>query len=207
MRCNSSKLLIVFGGWGSDGNILRAVIKPHRRGCDIMACYNYTDLEFDHSVLKEYEEIEVVGWSFGVWIASQIMVGVENISASTAINGTHYPIDNLRGIPTEIFDATLSNFSAATLSKFRRRMCGSSQGVKSFLDLQPLRSVESLQLELAALRNFVLYEPQKKSIKWHRAIVGTKDMIIPTENQLRAWRDTDTEIIQIEEPHFYIFNI
>lgn len=59
-----------------------------------MLCYDYRTLEFDASLLKEYREINVIGWSMGVWAATQVMGKLQEtdtalvIKNSIAINGT-----------------------------------------------------------------------------------------------------------------------
>ncbi len=195
----SDRLLILFAGWGSDQNIFGNFQKD---GYDTLICFDYNDLSFDYSAVEGYGHIEVIGWSFGVWVASQIAENID-VAHSVAINGTPHPIDDNYGIPEAIFEGTLSTFSASTLSKFRRRMCGSSSGVREFLALEPCRSIESLHSELSALKSAYL-ESKKSKFKWSRAVVGLQDMIVPTANQLRYWSENSIEIVEVDEPHFSV---
>ena len=114
------RLLLFFAGWGADETPFKAY-RP--AGSDLMICYDYRTLDFDQSGLNEYQEINVIGWSMGVWVASQVLPHLAlPIASSTAINGTPYPIDEYRGIPPAIFRGTLDGLTGTSLHKFLRRM-------------------------------------------------------------------------------------
>jgi hypothetical protein len=122
-----------------------------------MVCYDYSDASFDASLIAEYDEVDVVGWSMGVWMAARSLslAGIA-VKSAIAINGTMFPVDAERGIAPEIFHGTLDGLSDATLMKFRRRMCGGAAGYKSFMETAPQRSLESLRTELDVIGK--LYE-------------------------------------------------
>ncbi len=170
-------------------------------GKDYLLCYDYRELSFDEDNLKGYESIEVVAWSFGVWVASQIIPQIKdnhNFTLLTAINGTMTTVHDTMGIPTQIFEGTLSGFSPQNLSKFRHRMCGGTSGVKEFLELAPRREPEELREELEALK---ISESRPGNMHWDRVIISLEDKIIPTQNQQNAWAEHDY-VIEIEAPHF-----
>ena len=112
--------------------------------------------EFDASLLKEYREINVIGWSMGVWAATQVMGKLQEtdtalvIKNSIAINGTPYPIDDTYGIPTAIYHGTLEGLTGPSLHKFLRRMCFNGEAFKEFLNITPRRPLEELK-EVASL--------------------------------------------------------
>ena len=65
-----------------------------------MVCYDYRTLDFDASGLEEYREINLIGWSMGVWAASQTVPQLSSpgtsgegihMANSIAINGTPTP--------------------------------------------------------------------------------------------------------------------
>lgn len=183
-QSGAKTLRIFFAGWGSDEKLFGKIPSGD---FDLLLCYDYRTLDFNYSLITDYERIEVYGWSFGVWVAEVTMSG-RKVDFSRAINGTAEPISDENGIPVAIFEGTLSTFSPQTLSKFRRRMCGTSDGVKAFLALEPRRSVEELREELAKLQEFV-NKISKKGFTWDEAVVGLNDNIIPTANQLNFWKD------------------
>ena len=64
------RLLLFFAGWGAD----KTPFKDYQPAdSDYMLCYDYRTLDFDASLLKGYKEINVIGWSMGVWAASRVM--------------------------------------------------------------------------------------------------------------------------------------
>lgn len=195
-RDNCKILRIFFAGWGGDSNLFG---RRAPKGVDFMLCYDYRDMGFDYSLLEGYEAVEVVAWSFGVWVASQTMGGVE-LSSATAICGTEYPIDDLRGIPEAIFEGTLRSFSPQGLVKFRRRMCGGSEGVREFLALEPFCTLEELRDELSEL-GLAVRSRGAKNLEWTRVVIASSDNIVPTGNQYYAWGEHKNVIVE-ESAHY-----
>lgn len=198
IRGHGDKLLLFFAGWGGDTNLFR-YYRP-AAGCDFLLCYDYRSLVFDATLLDDYREIRLVAWSMGVWAAAQVLAGLSlPFVERTAINGTPTPIDDDCGIPTAIFRGTLDMFSPVTLMKFRRRMCGSTDGVKAFLSHEPCRSLEELREELACIYRTVItcsYRP----FTWNKAVIGSRDKIFPLQNQLAAWQGTPVQLL--DEEHY-----
>lgn len=198
-RNNHPRLCLLFAGWGMDEH----PFAHHRPAdADLMVCYDYRTLDFDESQLKAYQEIHLVGWSMGVWAASQVMQHTSlPITRSTAINGTPSPIDPQRGIAPAIFTATLQGLNEATLQKFRLRMCGTATAYKAFMEVAPQRSIEELREELATIgQQSQTLTPAR--FVWQEARIGNADRIFLPENQQRAWQETTTVITHTEEPHY-----
>ena len=192
-------LLLFFAGWGADETPFKAY-RP--AGSDLMICYDYRTLDFDQSGLNEYQEINVIGWSMGVWVASQVLPHLAlPIASSTAINGTPYPIDEYRGIPPAIFRGTLDGLTGTSLHKFLRRMCADGAAFKAFLQVTPRRPLEELCEELAKIEEMYQALPPS-TFHWQQAVIGSNDRIIPPANQLQAWKETDTAIRQTEDAHY-----
>ena len=147
---SSRTLTLLFGGWGS-GVELFADCCP--KDSDLMLCYDYHDLDFDRTVLKAYASIRVVAWSMGVWAASRLFSGGTfeglPVESATAFGGTVELADDRFGIPSAIFEATVSGMSPVALKKFRRRMCGAF--LAHFESHIPGRCFEDLDGELKAV--------------------------------------------------------
>jgi biotin synthesis protein BioG len=199
------RLLLFFAGWGMDGAPF-AAYRP--AGRDFMVCYDYSDASFDASLIAGYDEVDVVGWSMGVWMAARSLslAGIA-VKSAIAINGTMFPVDAERGIAPEIFHGTLDGISDATLMKFRRRMCGGAAGYKSFMETAPQRSLESLRTELDVIGK--LYEGAATSAEggdspfhWDEAVIGDSDAIFPTAAQQRAWSERDVKQTLVSAPHY-----
>ena len=184
------RLLLFFAGWGADETPFKGY-QP--ADSDYMLCYDYRTLDFDTSLLKTYQEINVIGWSMGVWAASRVMGKLQEtdtsliIKNSIAINGTPYPIDDTCGIPSVIYHGTLEGLTGPSLNKFLRRMCFNGEAFKEFLNITPRRPLEELKEELAEIERMYLAQPTT-SFHWQQVVVGSNDRIIPPDNQLNAWR-------------------
>jgi biotin synthesis protein BioG len=196
----SARLLLFFAGWGMDEHPFAGLRKA---GSDCMICYDYRTLEFDVAQLATYTDITVIGWSMGVWAASQTLKQHPELPVTRriAINGTLYPVDETRGIAPAIFDGTLQGLNEQTLQKFRRRMCGSTAWFQAFQSVAPQRSVEELKEELAAIgTQYRQLNPVETP--WDKAIIGTEDRIFPADNQRRAWQGALVAVVEeVEAPH------
>lgn len=200
------RLLLFFAGWGADATPFK---EYHPEDSDFMLCYDYRTLNFDTSLLAEYQEINVIGWSMGVWAASQVVPQLPiNVVHSIAINGTPFPIDDNRGIPLSIFRGTLDGLTGASLNKFLRRMCADGAAFKAFLQITPRRPLEELREELEEIEksyNRQMMDDERMSTSafhWQQAIVGSNDRIIPPDNQLQAWTELGTPVQQTDDAHY-----
>lgn len=196
---NYPKLTLFFAGWGMDE---RPFIDYCPVESDLLICYDYRLLDFDFTLLQEYEEIRLIAWSMGVWAASVVLQHIDlPISESIALNGTMTPVDNNKGIPRTVFEKTLEGLNDVALEKFIRRMCLKRDKTESFLAKRPTRPVAELQEELQRIgeqaNSCVVAE-----FKWKRAVIGRGDLIFITANQRNAWRDTGTEVTEHDIPHY-----
>ena len=129
----SSELLLFFSGWGSEPGMFISG-SDTGPGRDILMLWDYRDMTLDPDLLRGYGRISLLAWSMGVWAAGKALGEADMVNGPRlAVNGTPFPIDDGRGIPTAIFDGTLNGLSERTLAKFRRRMCGSSETLESLL--------------------------------------------------------------------------
>ena len=201
------RLLLFFAGWGAD----ETPFKMYRPAAsDFMVCYDYRTLDFDASGLEEYREINLIGWSMGVWAASQTMPQLSSpgtsgegihMANSIAINGTPYPIDQHMGIPPAIYHGTLDGLTGASLHKFLRRMCANGAAFKAFLEITPRRPLEELRDELTEIEKMYHTLPAA-TFHWQQAVTGGNDRIIPPANQLQAWEILGTPVLQTEDAHY-----
>ena len=152
---------------------------------DTLIIWDYTDLST--SLPFDERPIELIAWSMGVWAATQTCP-TERLLSATAVNGTPWPIDDTRGIPTAIFDGTLSTYSEAGLARFRKRMCGGAAATAEFMANAPQRTTEDLGTELAALGEAIRSRPEKP-FPWTRAIGCSADRIFPITAQQAAFPD------------------
>lgn len=199
-RNHTSRLILVFAGWGMDERPFQAF---RSQPDDCCICFDYTDLSWDESLFEEYREIELFAWSFGVWAASHLLQRTQlPIVRKTAINGTVTGINDRTGIPCEIFQATEAHLDEENYKRFLRRMCGTKSRLEEFMNVAPHRSIESLKAELSAIGKQVADNSTPQYI-WDFAMIGKADRIFPAENQRNAWHDVPC--LEIDEPHYIPF--
>lgn len=194
----STRLLLIFSGWGTDARPFRSLTAS---GYDIAVVYDYRDMDFESEVSPvDYEEVCVLAWSFGVPAAAWFLKRHPELprTATVAVNGTLYPVDDRLGIPRAVFDGTLDGLSAATLRKFDRRMCGSSAVLAEYDKVHPQRDPEGLADELRAIDS--LMPADDMALEFDTVYVGDTDRIIPTENQIEAWTG-HPDVRIVEGPH------
>lgn len=183
-------LLIFLSGWGTTPEVVRHLPLP--LGWDYLTIHNYTNLceESPQNQLRDirflqYKQVYIVAWSMGVWAAEVLREHLPLPDRAIAVAGTPRPMDNLYGIPEQIFRGTLEGLDDDNRSRFNRRMCGGKK-LLSVYESFAARSTEDLRTEL-------LYVYQHTSsilpilYPWTLAIIGEKDLIIPQKNQQRYW--------------------
>lgn len=200
-RDNNSRLLLIFAGWGMDAGVFAQLRRP---GYDIAVAWDYRSDDADLTAVAGYGEIVLIAWSMGVYEADRVLHGHRlPLSLTVAVNGTLHPVDNTQGIPELIFDGTLNGLNERSLMKFYRRICGSSEAFAAFKLCMPQRSIDELADELRAIRirqNTGRYTHDSGHLRWDKVIVADNDAIIPTANQLTAWRGY--EITLMPGSHF-----
>ena len=196
---DTSLLTLFFAGWGMDANPFADYVGG--RG-DLLVLYDYTDLDFDVSLLSGYDACRVTAWSMGVWAAACTMpsIGVE-FTESIAVAGTTTPVSDGFGISTAVFKATLDNMSAKSVESFRRRMCGGASAAAKFAEHLPARDVGSLHDELRAIGEAATHT--HAAMTWSKAIVTGRDAICaPAAQEAAHRRDGTAEIVTVEAPHY-----
>ena len=90
----ASDLLLFFAGWGAEPGMFKYDELTDGSGTsDVMMCWDYRDLDFDAGVLEGYSTTRVLAWSMGVWVAGQVLSGLDMAPGyRVAVNGTPFPI-------------------------------------------------------------------------------------------------------------------
>jgi len=202
---NSRRLIIFCNGWGMDHHPFSLL---DTNGFDVAVLSDYRGLElpFDmQGLAAEYEIIHLLGWSFGVWAAQSLFFRHRALfNQCVAINGTLKPINDRYGIPYQFFNATREQFSNSVLTRFYRRMCRPRQVLDLFLAHRPRRLLTDQGEELDGLYRLARSGDDQESI-FDAAIISTKDLIIPTDNQRAFWKDR-CSVIEVEGCHFPFSN-
>lgn len=194
---NSQKLIIFFNGWSLDENIVNHLTSLEY---DVVMFYDYSDLGISESIVTEinnYNEINIIAWSFGVWACGAVINKFSNPKNVIAINGTLVPIDNEVGIPERMFNLTLSNLSENTYPKFFKNMFAQ----EADLNKLPKRTVESQRQELIQIQKLSTEKSFTQNANiFTKVFISTNDKIISAKNQLNFWGE-NIKIIKKECGH------
>lgn len=180
-------LIVFFNGWGMGEEIISKIEAPKNYEV-INLSFPY---DFDKNILKKYNEIIFIGWSFGVYYLSKFLNENEiKCSQVISINGTP-EIIGTNGIGEKIFDVTLKKMNRENLKKFYKNIGFISDDIHN-------KNIDFLIEELKTLKED--YAPQKNFIS--KAIIGKFDKTIPYKNQKRYYQDKKTKIIEIDINHY-----
>lgn len=180
---NSPNLIIFFGGFACDENLL----KPFGfGGVDVAMFHDYSSMEAEiPAEFFEYSRVDVAAWSFGVWAADFIADKLPPAHTRIAICGSPSPVHDSLGIPKEIFEGTLKNFSENVREKFLLRVFGAAN-YNACKNLFAGRSAADEKAELENLgANFKKFSARPEN--WTRAIAAKNDKIFPLANLKNAW--------------------
>lgn len=195
------RLLLVFSGWSASPELFHHLKIVEER--EVWICYDYRDLNFPEDISR-FEDIQIIAWSFGVWITEKTLPVFSSpvVTTAVAINGTPFPIHDLLGIPEAVFKGTLENLSEDGIRKFNRRMCGNKE-ILQYYETIRRRPVEEIKKELYHLDAFYTHTApvEAGSSFWTQAIISTADRIFPVGNLKRYW-ESRCPVRYIEAPHY-----
>lgn len=206
VKNNLKRLIVFFNGWSLDEEIIGHLCSSKY---DILMFYNYESLDIQESIFNElnnYDEINIISWSFGVWACSAVIEKFANLKNTIAINGTLLPIDNEKGIPERIFSLTLSTLSEKNYLKFFKNMFSNFTDADN--EKLSSRDLESKKNELSQIKTLSLENKYLNNMEFFsKVIIGRKDRIIPSKNQIKFWTENNfCKIIEVEQGH-YIFDM
>ena len=192
-------LRVDFAGWGTPLDVVAHLILPTNN--NLLICYDYQDLTLDFD-FSAYQQIRVVAWSMGVWVAERVLQGI-TLQSATAVNGTGLPCDDSFGIPYAIFKGTLENLTENTRSKFERRICGDKVSFEGYQQFSA-RPFSEIHQELTTLFAMIQQDKRTDLIHWINAWVSSRDKIFMPANQHQYWASR-CAVQEIEGEH-YVFS-
>lgn len=183
------ELLIVFGGWALGPSPFLPLTGPQ----DVLFFDDYRQLDAPPPASSDYDTTTLLAFSFGVasslhWMA-QTGFSPDRL---IAVNGTPCPADPDKGIAPDMIRATADGLSAANFASFCRRA-----GVKAPSPIDSPMHWPNHRDELFAIAHRGSAEPQRFDKIW----ISTRDRIIPTAAQRRAWADQAERTTEINAPH------
>ena len=192
-------LIVYFAGWGTPLDVVAHLILPTNN--NLLICYDYQDLTLDFD-FSAYQQIRVVAWSMGVWVAERVLQGI-TLQSATEVNGTGLPCYDRFGIHYAMFKGTLENLTENTRSKFERISCGykvSFEGYQQF----SARPFSEIHQELTALFAMIQQDKGTDLIHWTNTWISSRDKIFIPANQHQYWASR-CAVQEIEGEH-YVFS-
>ena len=194
---NSADLIVFFAGWGCDENQFTNLHDEK----DVLILYDYQNLELDFDFSK-YENIYVLAYSAGVFVASIMANHIPNVRQKVALCGNPYLFDEILGLSAEVVqvfrEITLDNYL-----EFRRKyMVFSDEEYVKYNQLQSIRSIESCQNELDALQRLYLQNKLQINPAFDKAIVAENDLIFNLSAQKKFYQD---KLVIVPNARHHIF--
>lgn len=190
-------LLILFLGWSCDPESVKSFTP---KDWDLLLLYDYNDIQFPVealAIMTEYEKFALAAHSFGVWVANHHLSKFPTMTTTIAICGTLFPVDDKFGIPQRVFDLTLRSIQKEGIGKFNERMGGNVTPSQTPFDEQ----YNALVTLGAAFTNYPATADDVKN--WKVAVICMNDQIIPVDNQVAFWGESEAEVIGFKSlPHF-----
>lgn len=181
------KLILFFNGWGMDERVVEDVDLPNDYVIEILN-YPYT-ISTD---LDRYEDIVLVGWSFGCYYLSKFVLSQKRkFKKVVAINGNGEVIGK-NGINPKMFEYTLSTLTPENLLKFYKNM-----GIESEFK-KPLKRFEEIKDELEYFK--ANYLPLENVFT--EMIIGKDDRIIPSLKQKRYCEERGILYKELDMGHY-----
>ncbi|MBO5781863.1 MAG: DUF452 family protein, partial [Opitutales bacterium] len=145
---NSENLILFFGGFASDENLLESFDFGDN---DVLMFCDYADFDAEiPNEIFEYSKVGVIAWSFGVWVADFLEERLPRADLRIALCGSASPVDDNFGIPSQVFSGTLGNFSEPVYEKFLLRVFGAAN-FKTCKAMFSKRACQELKAELQNL--------------------------------------------------------
>jgi biotin synthesis protein BioG len=187
IKKNHPACILFFAGWGMDPTPFLPLVSQE---CDVLMVYDYRELFTPHPgdfLPAGYEQMILVAWSMGVWVAGFLLAGCSRLFASAvAVNGTLTPVNSTLGINDRDFSAMITNCTPERLGDFYRSMFDSPADHRLFCRHHPSRTTKGTCLELESLHRSCLRYGTTADLFTHR-LVGSRDRIFPARNQIRSW--------------------
>ncbi|MCM1337357.1 MAG: DUF452 family protein [Candidatus Amulumruptor caecigallinarius] len=199
----NSRAFIIFAGWGMDANPFRELSLP---GYDLYVAWGYDGDIPEPAHFRQYQEVGIVAWSYGVAAAARFIVNTTEtltLTARVAVNGVMKPVDDVVGMPRALYEGTLANISERSMYKFYRRMFASADRFRQFQTVLPERSTDSLRAELEAFGCFP--DSHYPLTLFDRVYINPEDKIIPGRSQESCW-ESHPAVRELSGDHFPDFN-
>lgn len=199
---NNKDLIVFFAGWSFDE-------KPFKfldcGDCDVVIIFDYNSIELPKIDFNNYEKINLIAWSMGVFVAYLVREELPVFTKKIAINGTVKPVDDDFGIPQKTFLLTLRHARTGLEGKFYQNIFDKNEEFEKYTKTPVERTIENRENELKSLYEKIKNTKIDYTKFYDKTLISANDKIIPTKNQVNFWQN-NAEIEMLESGHFPYYN-
>lgn len=199
---NNKDLIIFFAGWSFDETPFKFL---DCGDCDVVIIYDYNSIELPKIDFSNYEKVNLLAWSMGVFVAYLLKEKLPDFIKKIAINGTVKPVDDDFGIPQKPFLLTLRHAKTGLEGKFYQNIFDKNEEYEKYTKTPVKRSIANRESELKSLYEKIKNTKIDYTKFYDKALISANDKIIPTKNQINFWRN-NAEIEMLESGHFPYYN-
>jgi biotin synthesis protein BioG len=169
-------------GWGCDDIQFKNLISQN----DILLCWDYSDLNFDID-FEKYNQIYLIAYSAGVFVAGLIKDKLPKINKKVAINGNIKMFDEYFGINRDALEI-MHNLNLNNYMSFRRDyLVFNDNEFEYFNQNSSIRTFESCEQELNKLEQYYKLN-NKVFFEYDSAILSDNDKIFNPERQKKYYK-------------------
>jgi biotin synthesis protein BioG len=180
---NSKDLTVFLTGWGCD-NIQ---FKNYTSSNNLLLCWDYSDLDFEFD-FTEYNNIYLIAYSAGVFVAGLIQDKLPKFTKTIAINGNPKMLDKYYGISEDAL-RFMHNLNLDNYMDFRRNyLVFNEKELEYFNKNTSVRSFESCEEELNKLNEYY-NSNTKNEFKFDTVILSDSDKIFNPQHQIEYFKD------------------
>lgn len=190
---------IIFGGFGAHFSHFVPFFRDFALVFDYRE-FNFLEIGFAlEKILQSLEngrKVRILGFSMGVWAASELAAQKADFSAlraafmnspKIALNGTEFGINESFGIAPRIFLLSAKKFD---LQSFKSALFGEFSALCENFIFAPQ---DELKDELTSLYNKIFKQNIKQDfnaiLSWDLALISKNDLIFPKEAQIKFWQE------------------
>lgn len=189
-------LLVYVLGWAATPNAVCHIDTP---GCDVLAFYNYLELqEPPADLFTGYRRVYLFAWSFGVWVSEQYFRHLP-LHKAIALNGTPFPVDERYGMRLRV---VLRTMQALARSGGENAFAATADGSR-YMPTGPWQE-PTIEVKIDELNHLAgaSRESSSEHIAWTRAYIADRDEIFPPARMRSYWatRGLGTEFSSYHYP-------
>jgi biotin synthesis protein BioG len=211
MECNAryhwvrkeggQELRMFFSGWGLGPGCWQHLDATDK---DLLVVYDY-GAEENMPDISGYENIEVIGYSMGVLMATYFMekISMPEVRFLLAVNGTSMPFSAAYGLSPQQVQDTVDHMSPGTFNAFLMGVAGEKHIFRKILP--HAIPFDNSHLQASLLYCLEVQNNTSQVMPWNAVLLGKNDLIFPFEGMRQFWNNYGVKTVVLDNGHFPFF--